>query len=113
MGIIKMRALISMLGGEERYCPPSASYCFCGTTTLITSEDFASCELAYGSFVFSIVSGVCIGSISLSNIIGIAYVNKKLSIGQLVLITCIFEGIGMLAISRFTLETTITKTINF
>jgi len=58
MGIIKMRALISVLGGEERYCPESAAYCFCGTTTLITSEDFASCELAYGSFVFSIVSGV-------------------------------------------------------
>jgi hypothetical protein len=69
------------LRADDVGCPESAAYCFCGTTPSITSEDFASCELAYGSFVFSIVSGVCIGSISLSNIIGIAYVNKKLSIG--------------------------------
>lgn len=101
------------MGQSNSQCPNSASYCFCGTTPRITSEDFSSCEMAIGSFVFSIVSGICIGSISLSNIIGIAYVNKKLSIGQLVLITCVFEAVGMMAMSRFTLQNTITKTINF
>lgn len=74
-------SLFAWMRGDDWTCPDSASYCFCGTTNKITSEDFSSCELAYGSFVFSIVSGVCIGSISLSNIIGIAYVNKKLTIG--------------------------------
>jgi phosphate/sulfate permease len=89
------------------------TYRFCGTTNKVTSEDFASCELAYGSFVFSIVSGICIGSLSLSNIIGVAYINKKLTIASLIVLTCIFEAIGMLTISQSTLLLTITKTVDF
>jgi hypothetical protein len=91
----------------------NVTYPYCGTTVRITSEDFASCELAYGSFVFAIVSGICIGSLTLSNIIGVAYINKKMTIGKLLFLTCLFESVGMLAISRFTLDQTLTNTIKF
>ncbi len=59
------------------------------------------------------MTGFCIGAISLSNIIGIAYINKKLSLSQLMYIAVVFEAIGMLVISRYTLNETVTKTINF
>ena len=84
---------------------------YCGTTEKITSEDFSSCIFAFTSFVFAILTGVCIGAISLSNIIGIAYVNKKARLGTLVLIATTFEAIGMLTMSRITLNNTVTKTI--
>ena len=58
------------------------------------------------------MTGFCIGTLALSNIIGVAYVNKKLSLGELVTIAVIFEAIGMLAISRYTLQQTVNKTIN-
>ena len=76
---------------------------YCGTTDRITSEDFSSCMFAYTSFVFAILTGVCIGAISLSNIIGIAYVNKKARLAKLVALATFFEAIGMLTMSRFTL----------
>ena len=76
---------------------------YCGTTAGITSEDFSSCMFAYTSFVFAILTGVCIGAISLSNIIGIAYVNKKANLTTLVFLATVFEAIGMLTMSRFTL----------
>jgi len=76
---------------------------YCGTTSRITSEDFSSCMFAYTSFVFAILTGVCIGAISLSNIIGIAYVNKKAQLTTLVGLATFFEAIGMLSMSRFTL----------
>lgn len=66
---------------------------------------------AYTSFVFAILTGVCIGAISLSNIIGIAYVNKKANLTTLVGLATIFEAIGMLSMSRYTLRTTVTQTI--
>ena len=47
---------------------------YCGTTDQITSQDFPSCEFAICSFVFAVLTGVTIGAISLSNIIGVAYV---------------------------------------
>jgi hypothetical protein len=81
----------------------STLYSYCGTTSEITSEDFPSCEFAYGSFIFAIVTGFCIGTLALSNIIGIAYVNKKLSLGELVTIAVFFEALGMVTISRYTL----------
>jgi phosphate/sulfate permease len=86
-------------------------YSYCGTTDKVTSQDFPSCEFAYCSFIFAIMTGFCIGTLALSNIIGLAYVNKKLSLGQLVFISCVFEVLGMLTISRYTLKTTVTKTI--
>ena len=66
---------------------------------------------AYTSFVFAVLTGVCIGAISLSNIIGIAYVNKKANLTTLVGLATIFEAIGMLSMSRYTLRTTVTQTI--
>ena len=75
--------------------------------------DFSSCEFAYCSFVFAVMTGFCIGAISLSNIIGVAYINKKLSLKQLMYISVVFEALGMLVISRYTLNETITKTLNF
>jgi phosphate/sulfate permease len=75
--------------------------------------DFASCEFAYCSFVFALMTGFCIGAISLSNIIGVAYVNKRLSRTQLMYIAVFFEALGMMLISRYTLTQTITKTVNF
>lgn len=59
---------------------------------------------AYTSFVFAILTGVCIGAISLSNIIGIAYVNKKAKLTTLVTLATFFEAIGMLTMSRYTLQ---------
>ena len=70
--------------------------------------DFSSCEFAYCSFVFAVMTGFCIGAISLSNIIGVAYINKKLSLKQLMYISVVFEALGMLVISRYTLNETIT-----
>ena len=84
---------------------------YCGTTESITSEDFSSCLMAYSSFVFAILTGVCIGAISLSTIIGIAYVNKKASLATLVFVATFFEAIGMMSMSRFTLDQTVRKTI--
>ena len=84
---------------------------YCGTTDRVTSEDFSSCMFAYTSFVFAVLTGVCIGAISLSNIIGIAYVNKKAKLTTLVGLATFFEAIGMLTMSRFTLIQTVTKTI--
>ena len=66
---------------------------------------------AYTSFAFAILTGVCIGAISLSNIIGIAYVNKKAKLAPLVTLATIFEAIGMLTMSRFTLDYTVKFTI--
>lgn len=86
-------------------------YDYCGTTAKITAEDYPSCQFAYGSFIFAIITGFCIGALALSNIIGIAYVNKKLSLGSLVAIAVTFEAIGMVTISRYTLLTTVTSTI--
>jgi phosphate/sulfate permease len=77
---------------------------YCGLTQKITAVDFASCEFAYCSFVFAIMTGFCIGAISLSNIIGVAYVNKKLSLKQLMYLSVVFEGLGMLTMSRYTLK---------
>ena len=77
---------------------------YCGYTDRITSEDFPSCEFAYCSFVFAILTGFSIGAITLSNIIGIAYIHKKASLTWLLVMTCIFEGLGMLTMSRYTLR---------
>ena len=66
---------------------------------------------AYTSFVFAILTGVCIGAISLSNIIGIAYINKKARMATLVIMATFFEGIGMISMSRFTLHNTVISTI--
>ena len=84
---------------------------YCGTTDQITSEDFSSCLFAYTSLVFAVLTGVCIGAISLSNIIGIAYINKKANLTTLVGLATFFEAIGMLTMSRYTLNQTVTKTI--
>ena len=46
---------------------------YCGYTDNIQSVDYPTCEFAYGSLVFAILTGFCIGAISLSNIIGVAY----------------------------------------
>ena len=86
---------------------------YCGTTNSITSEDFSSCTFAWGSFVFAILTGVSIGAISLSNIIGVAYTHKKASLTTLLILVCIFEGLGMILMSRFTLVETVTNTIDF
>lgn len=67
--------------------------------------------MAWSSFVFAILTGICIGAISLSTIIGIAYVNKKANLATLVFLACFFEAIGMLTMSRFTLDLTVRKTI--
>jgi len=66
---------------------------------------------AYTSFVFAILTGVCIGAISLSNIIGIAYINKKARMATLVIMATFFEGVGMISMSRFTLHNTVISTI--
>ena len=87
---------------------PNRPVQYCGTTSEITSEDFPSCEFAYCSFVFAILTGFCIGAISLSNIVGIAYIHKKASLTWLLATTCFFEGLGMMTMSRYTLVQTIT-----
>ena len=76
----------------------------CGTNDKISSEDYTTCEFAYCSFVFAFLTGATIGAISISNIIGVAYVQKRATVVWLVTVTCIFEGIGVLTMSRFTLE---------
>ena len=86
---------------------------YCGTTDKITSEDYPSCEYAYCSYVFAVLTGVTIGAISLSNIIGVAYVKKRATITWLVTVAALFEGIGMTTMSRLTLDQTITNTIDF
>jgi phosphate/sulfate permease len=65
------------------------------------------------AIIFGIMTGFCIGTISLANIIGVAFVNKSASRTTLLYMAIVFEGIGMLLISRFTTETTITSTVNF
>ena len=87
-------------------------YGLCGHTDKITSGDYTSCEFAFCSFVFACLTGVTIGAISISNIIGVAYVQKRATVFWLVTVTCIFEGIGMLTMSRFTLDETITATVD-
>lgn len=57
------------------------------------------------------MTGFSIGTLALSNIIGIAYVNKKMKLGELVFIAVTFEAIGMLTISRYTLIRTVNQTI--
>jgi len=86
---------------------------YCGVTDAITSQDYASCQFASGSYVFAVLTGFCIGSLSLANIIGVAYVNKKMSLKTLTAIVIVFEAAGMLAISRYTLQRTVRSTINF
>jgi len=75
--------------------------------------DFTTCEFAYSSIIFAVFTGFCIGAISLGNIIGVAYVNKKMTMRELLSIAMVFEAIGMLLISTYTLNQTITKTIDF
>ena len=71
----------------------NTSALYCGITPAITSVDFASCEFAYCSFVFACVTGFCIGAISLSSIIGVAYVNKKLTLSELMYLSTFFEAL--------------------
>jgi len=52
---------------------------YCGVNSAIQAVDFTSCEFAYSSIIFAVFTGFCIGAISLGNIIGVAYVNKKLT----------------------------------
>jgi len=66
--------------------------------------DCAARNFGWCSYVFAIVTGYCIGSLTLSNIIGVAYINKRMSLGRLVLIAVIFEGIGMLLMSKYILD---------
>jgi phosphate/sulfate permease len=63
--------------------------------------------------VFAILTGVSIGALSLSNIIGMAYTHKKASMSTLLVLASIFEGLGMILLSRFTLNETVTNTIDF
>jgi len=37
-------------------------------------------NFAYTSFAFSAITGVCIGGTALANVIGIPYINKRLSL---------------------------------
>jgi len=41
---------------------------------------YAARDFGYCSFAFALVSGFCIGGTALTNIIGIVYVNKRLSL---------------------------------
>ena len=84
---------------------------YCGYTDEITSMGYPSCEYAYCSYVFAVLTGITIGAISLSNIIGVAYVKKRATITWLVSVAAIFEGIGMLTMSRLTLDQTVTNTL--
>ena len=84
---------------------------YCGYTDEITSMGYPSCEYAYCSYVFAVLTGVTIGAISLSNIIGVAYVKKRATITWLVSVAALFEGIGMLSMSRLTLDQTVTNTL--
>jgi phosphate/sulfate permease len=59
------------------------------------------------------MTGFCIGTISLANILGVAYSNKVMSLKKLLYLTLFFEALGMVLISRFTLNKTITLTVNF
>jgi hypothetical protein len=42
-------------------------------------------EFAVVSFAFAVVTGFCIGGLALSNVVGIAYVNKRLSLSMAVM----------------------------
>ena len=70
-----------------------------GFTVNCAARNFGWC-----SYVFAVVTGYCIGSLTLSNIIGVAYINKRMTLGRLVLIAIIFEGIGMLTMSKYILD---------
>jgi CO dehydrogenase/acetyl-CoA synthase beta subunit len=39
-------------------------------------------EFAVVSFAFSVVTGFCIGGTALSNVVGVSYVNKRLSLSS-------------------------------
>ena len=80
-------------------------------------------NFAYSSFAFSAITGFCIGGTALANVIGIPYISKRLSLKNAVrysivikyqlLITLFFEVIGNVFISKYILEKTVSKTINF
>jgi len=42
-------------------------------------------DFAYCSFAFSVVTGFCIGGSALANIVGIGYINKRLSLSKAVI----------------------------
>ena len=70
-------------------------------------------DFGYTSFVFSAITGFCIGGSALANIIGMGYLNKRLSMTNALIISVVFETIGNLFLSRYILKATITKTIRF
>jgi hypothetical protein len=41
---------------------------------------YAARDFGFCSFAFAVISGFCIGGTALTNIIGIVYVNKRLSL---------------------------------
>jgi phosphate/sulfate permease len=68
-------------------------------------------DFGYTSFVFSAITGFCIGGSALANIIGMGYLNKRLSMTNALIISVVFETIGNLFLSRYILKATITKTM--
>ncbi len=96
-------------------------------------------NFAYASFAFAAVTGFCIGGTALANVIGIPYINKRLSLTNAVshssscflgyppyflfvinnnfilqlLISVFFEIIGNLFLSKYILEETVTNTIKY
>jgi hypothetical protein len=70
------------------------------------------------------VTGFCIGGTALANVIGIPYINKRLSLSHAVrlttlfifaklIITVFFEVLGNVFLSKYILEKTVTETINY
>lgn len=54
-------------------------------------------NFAYSSFAFAAVTGFCIGGTALANVIGIPYINKRLSLTNAVSISLfIFHEINVL-----------------
>jgi hypothetical protein len=67
---------------------------------VVIDKIYAAKDFAYCSFAFSVVTGFCIGGTALANIIGIGYVNKRLSLRSSLLIAMVFEILGNVLLSR-------------
>ena len=70
-------------------------------------------NFAYSSFAFAAVTGFCIGGTALANVIGIPYINKRLSLSHALMITVFFEVIGNVFLSKYILEQTVTFTLKY
>jgi hypothetical protein len=66
----------------------------------MSNEDshFADKNFAYCSFAFASVTGFCIGGTALANVIGIPYINKRLSLKDAVSIDKLWWQVDLILV---------------